>query len=236
MTIIDLTASDDVYDTTATGDVINGLAGNDQLSTNVSNSTLNGDDGDDVLVSNYSSVDGELVIGNTLNGGRGSDSITACYGSTVDGEAGNDTITIASVELFKTTAHGGAGDDFFRVLGDANSNFASIYGDDGDDQIVASGEGYLVDGGNGADYIDVFVYGLALSEIFGGNENDMIQVRYGVSRGAFVDGGNGNDTICLSQSMNLIINGGAGDDNIFTGTDFTVDRTTAYQECIHSVS
>jgi Ca2+-binding RTX toxin-like protein len=223
MAIFDLTAGDDVFDTTAEGDVINGLAGNDQLSTYASNSTLNGGDGDDTLYSDF------MMSGNLLNGGSGADTIAASYGSNVDGGDGSDIINVASVESLRSTIHGGLGNDIIGVPNGDSTNFASIYGDDGDDQIGASGDGYLVDGGNGADNIDVLVNGLAWSEIYGGNDNDMIQIRDGVSRGALADGGNGNDIICLSQSMNLTIKGGAGDDNIFTGSDFAADRTLSSQ-------
>jgi Ca2+-binding RTX toxin-like protein len=176
-------------------------------------------------------------------GGEGADTIIGSgRGIHAQGDAGDDRIELHSQpgDLgegrgdFAVVGRGGDGDDEMIVSGSG----ALVLGDAGNDSIRASGDNMVINGGDGADHIDVA--GLRNSEIvlgrgdvvtgrsetadglrfrlhdgadFTGNSSDESFV---AREGSRVDGGGGNDMLTNSyldrSSVTLI--GGAGDDSL----------------------
>ena len=161
----------------ATGSTVYGGQGNDQLTSNAllinsivngnrdadnssitagaSSSSIFGGKGDDRidLDGTFSSI---IVQGDndndTINLGTiaGNESVT---GSTINGNAGNDTINgAATVTTFSTsTVYGGAGND--SLLFAANGTAVALSGDTGNDIVTASAFNDTAFGGDGTDTI-----------------------------------------------------------------------------------
>lgn len=94
---------------------------------------VSGGEGDDTLVS--------TAVGNTLDGGAGNDTLTGIDANSMFGGSGDDQITFDSdVELHSSVARidGGEGDDTINILADAGVN-------------TADRGGAIVEGGNGSD-------------------------------------------------------------------------------------
>lgn len=152
---------------TREGDIISATEGNDRLETSdfeeiedaASANTVNLLGGDD-LFEHLGELNGEAIV----NGGEGNDSISSTgeFEDTLNGDAGNDTLTSS----ISTSSDGGVGDDILKYdhgdgLGDHGT--AIIEGGEGDDTIYVSetfgtdnlfdNSGAVVRGGNGADTI-----------------------------------------------------------------------------------
>ncbi|WP_424216753.1 hypothetical protein ACN20G_32055 (plasmid) [Streptomyces sp. BI20] len=170
------------------GAAVNGTPKNDRIEceNDVENVTIYGGGGDD-----YIRVKG-LVIDSQVLGGDGKDTIQTSHlfpragYSTVRGNAGDDTIIVATVR--GTTEHG-----------------ATVYGDMGNDKITVGsvhgspGEyergGGQVFGNDGADVITAGVIDFG-GRVLGGSENDVIEAKgLGVETGGTIQGGPGKDTI-----------------------------------------
>lgn len=161
-------------------------------------------DGDDTFagVSN-------LIINSDIRAGSGVDTYTniVASGSNVNGNAGNDTITL--------------------VDGSSNS---SIWGGQGTDTITVglvagggtSGSTMFINGNRGSDTITVNVGSFAAGSVYGGNGNDTINMN-STTDGVLVSGDLGIDNITTSTGDDTV-NGGDGNDTIATvaGTD-TID-------------
>ena len=201
-----------------------GGSGNDSVyNGNDDYTSISGGDGDDTIsnLGAYVTIDGGAdndFISNdngeqnnhhaSIVGGAGDDTIHNNSGnnSTIDGNAGNDSISNSGSNV---TIDSGDGDD--TILNDAVN--VTIYAGDGDDSIGNHG-GYqstndLIDAGDGNDTIDNHVHDVTLK---GGKGNDYI---YTGDR-ATIYGDEGNDTIA-SETFNgdsVTIIGGLGDDSI----------------------
>lgn len=171
------------------GDRLTGGAGNDRLDGNTGNDLLSGGDGDDTLIAT-----------------SGHDSVV--------GEAGNDLFLFQSSDgnEVDVIARGGIGNDVMRI-GDSSGNYAqyvhgSLLGDAGDDTITVGLYTYNVRlfGGACNDVISAPGGNYGAADVFGGDGDDVL-------RGAFVRGGNGNDTIRATDGG--YANGEAGDDVIY---------------------
>ena len=140
----------------------------------------------------------------------------------ITGNAKANTIYVATIN--GGTYQGGAGADTITVTSGDNH---IIYGDDetgkrkGNDNIVIKGgTGHTIYGGAGKDTITV-AKGITKSKytIEGGDDNDIIEISSGGDRWEYpstVNGGNGNDTITLNETVNgyFTISGGSGGDTI----------------------
>ncbi|MDH6221651.1 hypothetical protein [Streptomyces pseudovenezuelae] len=94
-------------------------------------------------------VNGTPVTSTTINGTAGNDTITCTAGvnadTTINGLAGNDTITVEGLNSDIAVVHGDDGGDTIRVTGE---NTGKIYGDRGDDTLTVEDLSTgLVDGG-----------------------------------------------------------------------------------------
>jgi Ca2+-binding RTX toxin-like protein len=175
----------------AEGDVLSnidnlvGSAFNDSLTGNAlanmieggdGNDIIDGGDGNDILYGNSFSITGALAgefstdtQADIIHGGNGNDYITGYVrdaGSIYYGDAGNDRITVVS---------------------------AIADGGDGDDELIAIGNGYELRGGAGNDKL----YLSASGDGYGGEGSDQYFVASKTMVAIFDDGISGNDTVTL---------------------------------------
>lgn len=213
------------------GDILNGEGGNDTIYGNVGADQLSGGDGNDtlhadsfdVLVSGGAGIDWvyfndtravtfnagaaavEVVFGGsgddtidattqtlvfTAFGGNGADNLTGgISGDTLFGQAGNDTLA------------GGDGADVLWGEADADQ----LTGGAGDDTLFVDAQDTLISGGANYDYV-----------YFTGAGNFVIDA--GTAGLEWIFSGGGNDTIlAASQTVGIIVYGGAGGDTITGG-------------------
>ena len=278
------TAGSDMLSGAAGDDTISGDDGNDLLSGGAGADTIDGGAGDDTIYSaeisppwgrpffnnNPDFVPPVLDTGtdvDTLNGGAGIDLIYAGYGDIVDGgddladllisfagassgviadfhdldNAGTLTIAGNSISNIRSVLwiEGSNLDDTITGSdqgGDFGTNYAPIFGLDGNDHLIAGRNTGNIYGGNGNDTIEVSqsytgigqngaYYGDAGDDVititgdgvsypfataFGGDGNDILTLAGGIS------GGDGNDTINVTynQTYGTVASGDEGDDKI----------------------
>jgi Ca2+-binding RTX toxin-like protein len=127
----------------------------------------------------------------------------------VFGLGGNDTLRVRTSQFASGDAgdilHGGDGNDFLSTVGTNDQ----LYGDAGDDTLLAGNGDDLLDGGDGADTLDASG---GNDELRGGAGDDTLLGGFGDDK---LYGGEGNDLI-TDPSGNSIVDGGAGDDEIVT--------------------
>lgn len=186
----------------AGADAIN-FAGNARGMT-LANGFINLNAGDDTLTMRAA----DNVAGASIFGGQGADTITTgvLSASFLNGNKGNDTLTVTGNSV-SSTARGGAGNDAIAV----NANFTSslIAGDAGNDTFTSSVVGNAltsstVQGNAGNDTVN-----------FAGQTGSTLTLRGGADNDT-VTGGTLDDTI-FGDAGNDSITGGTGDDSITTG-------------------
>ena len=204
----------------AGNELIQGNTVANNLDGGAGNDTINGDDGDD-----------------TILGGLGNDSLNAGYGvDSVLGGDGNDTINpgtggFQSGEVFD----GGAGTDLLEFGTYANhyrvdlslgqfdtisggflstlTNIENVNAGSGNDSIIGSTAGNVLDGGAGNDTLE----GRSGNDtLLGGVGNDTL---IDSGAGSLLDGGDGDDLFRLDYVSNTTVIGGAGIDTIDILTD-----------------
>jgi Ca2+-binding RTX toxin-like protein len=136
-------------------------------------------------------------------------STTAAGAFEVFGLGGNDNIRILTSRFASgdagDTLHGGDGNDFLSTVGTNDQ----LYGEAGDDTLVAGDGNDVLDGGDGKDILDA---GSGNDTLNGGADDDTLLGGFGDDQ---LYGGDGNDLI-TDPSGNNIVDGGAGDDQIIT--------------------
>ena len=187
-------------------DDLYGGNGDDSLSGGGDGDSLVGDSGNDVLTLNNNGSDSGAsyniigAIAEYAYGGDGNDVIFA------DGPAFVVMLQAGPVQAF-VRVDGEAGDD--TIYG-SSSGRTEAEGGDGNDVLYGRGRDNTLTGSSGDDRIFGAFNGT--STIDGGNGNDILE---GFGR---LIGGNGNDRITGSSLISPdTIDGGAGDDVIFTG-------------------
>ncbi len=168
----------------------------------------------------------EEGVQDALQGGSRDDIIRANGAfAELNGGAGNDTVISTGGNF--TFAYGGSGDDVVRGSG-------NLYGNSGNDTLIAEGGFVLLSGGDGddvligitgpnneADYMfgdagnDRLSGGNGADDMSGGTGNDTLS---GGSGNDFMDGGDADDRIS-GDTGNDRISGGAGEDTIDGGAD-----------------
>jgi Ca2+-binding RTX toxin-like protein len=147
---------------------------------------------------------------------------------TVFGAGGNDTLRVRTSQFASGDAgdilHGGDGNDFLSTVGTNDQ----LYGDAGDDTLLAGNGDDLLDGGDGADILDAssgndtlyggagddtLLGGFGDDKLYGGDDNDLITDPSGNN---IVDGGAGDDQIIMANGNDNVI-GGDGNDEITLG-------------------
>lgn len=204
---------------TNAADTLFGGIGNDTLEGNGGNDKLYGEAGNDLLtVVNVASGKGQSA---TLDGGVGNDTLTVTNYSqaTLVGGEGDDVLSVTGT--LAANLNGGTGNDDIKVtyssysslLTDGNEALGESYvldGAEGDDSLLVTGEAHtngglvtvVIRGGSGDDR-------LGLVDRFGGYTTDSSWA--GVSR-ATLEGGDGDDEICLAGVLQATLTGGAGVD------------------------
>ena len=192
----------------------------------IQDSTFNGNMGEDTI-----EVEDAILTGSFVLGGKDNDTmfVDGVTGGEVNGNLGNDIITITSVvdRNFDASVRGGQGNDIITVSGDFVNS--AIYGDKGADIIEVRGGGFFIpepaafDGSYDDDYdYDSDVTG---STIYGGEGNDFIENLFGDNLQLW--GESGDDTIRSTNTNSgtgVTINGGEGNDSIFAAA---VDGATS---------
>lgn len=220
---LDGQAGNDILDATAGDDRINwGGVGNGVDTVEESSGVITlvavGDNGDDSFVIDQTlsllrisegaaSITASNAVGIvSVMGGDGNDSITLndvddvrALILTIDGDAGNDTITATGAGLGKVVLTINGGDDNDTVNGSLGDE--TINGNDGDDSILGSDGDDFVDAGNGDDFAA------------GGNGNDTLN---GGLNNDTLNGDVGNDSL-IGSFGNDNLNGNEGDDNLDGG-------------------
>lgn len=120
------------------------------------------------------------------------------FDGTVNGGAGNDTVTILRGSL-TVVLNGGGGHD--RLTGAAGID--SLYGCTGDDSLYGGGGFDLLNGGSGNDHLyggtenDTLLGGTGMDQLYGGAGTDMLLLSAAQDpvAGEIYDGGSGNDTL-----------------------------------------
>jgi Ca2+-binding RTX toxin-like protein len=158
-----------------------------------------------------------------VDGGSGNDTINITGtssswtgGLTVNGDDGNDSITIGDL---RTTVLGGDGNDTITI----GAGDDSIVGGAGNDSITGGAGSSVITDGDGNDTI---VSGTGASILDAGNGNDLIEANdlgetISVGNGkSIIDGGTGNDTITAGSGADTIYGSGGNDSvNSTTGND-----------------
>lgn len=165
-----------------------------------------GNDGNDTFVN-------ETKLFAIAYGGEGDDILTSYSGGYLDGEGGNDTLTVGPAKT-ENVLIGGEGNDILK----GSSGRDLIYGDDGNDVIDAGAGNDYIEGGVGNDEIkagdgnDVVFGGDGVDIIWGGNGNDQL---HGGNGRDTIYGGNGNDTMWGGDDATTnLFYGGQGNDTI----------------------
>ncbi len=152
-----------------------------------------------------------------VNAGASSASIGGAENLTVNGNDGDDVITIGAgvTDLVSVVVNGNAGNDM--ITGSAGRE--TMNGNDGNDMITGGDGNDVITGGAGN---DTLLGGLGDDTIDGGDGDDTVDGGAGndnLMGGAGADtilGGDGNDTI-LGGDGNDTVNAGAGDDSVLGG-------------------
>ncbi|GAA0653566.1 calcium-binding protein [Brevundimonas lenta] len=171
---------------TDNGESIRGTAGQDILLGLGGNDFLNGDDGDDRIEGGAGD--------DMLNGGRGDD--------VMEGGSGNDSLSEPDGANGNDILRGGAGNDSLRLIrwGVLPTDNVQLFGDDGDDELVAGG-------------------GLASAVLNGGAGNDRIEP--GMAGRMTITTGAGADNI-------IFANWGQGAAPNITITDYTAEDSLSW--------
>ena len=200
--------------------IISGTSGNDAISAQITDQTLR-------ITVNGTATDytASLVESLTLHGLAGNDTISVgpdVIGCTIDGGLGDDSLTGGDGSDFirgdngADTISGGAGDD--TLMGNFGEDYLS--GGDGADQLQGGLDADVLSGGNGND------------RLYGGNGTDFIQgdagddYIEGKGKTDAISGGAGNDTIYGGAGSDLIF-GDEGDDQIDVG------RSSAFADSVY---
>jgi len=195
MATIDGTSGDDGLAGTSGADTIDGLGGDDIIVGGAGDDTLIGGSGSDNFI--FVAGDGSDVVTDFSAGDR-----ISIYG---EGPLSVSSLTVSDDGL-NVIAHFSNGEQitFLNVdLSTVESGFdpylgsPPVIGTVGDDSIVATGNTESVFGAGGDDVID-------------GRPSAVLQR---------VDGGSGNDTIYAGAVVDLVVNGDADNDNIFSGSE-----------------
>lgn len=177
-------------------------------------STIYGTDGDDILTGTSSADWLYGLAGNdTLNGGSGNDTLNGGSGNdTLEGSSGND---ILHGDDGDDTLNGGSGND--TLEGGAGDD--SLRGGDGDDTLVFAGGGRdTASGGKGNDVFDYSTTDGGEFWLIGDSGNDEF-FGFGADR-LSIQGGPGEDVI-YSYAKYVFVDGGTENDTISGGATST---------------
>ncbi len=130
---------------------IRGMGGIDTIQiSGLSNSIVNGNSGNDLITGGSATTE---ISSSAIYGGKGLDTIDVTFigaGNEVNGNKGDDTITVTGTTISSTFINGGQGDDNIILVG-ATIDGNTISGDNGNDTVTGSGAQDILLGGDGND-------------------------------------------------------------------------------------
>jgi Ca2+-binding RTX toxin-like protein len=198
-----------------TADTLNGNTGTDTITAGAGNDVVNTDPTE---IATVTMGDGD----DTFNGGTAAD-------STVDGGAGNDSITGTPGDDDLT---GGVGDDvIYGISGndaeDGGDGVDQLNGGTGDDTLIGGAGNDTISGGDGTDNLqgsagDDTITGDAGNDVIDGGEGTDA-LSGGVGDDTLI-GGSGNDTLSGGDGLDNL-QGGAGNDNIYGDSSSGADNS-----------
>jgi len=170
------------------------------LADEASEITINGLGDDDIIVVSARALAANALSSYKIYGNDGDDaiSITAAQlsASTVQGGSGDDAITFsAGANLVGSVARGGADDDAIFV---SSLNSSTVNGNLGTDTITVTGNAFS-------------------SRVYGGSDNDTINIDARIARDTRFNGSKGGDTLIVSRFAdisNSSVFGGEGNDRL----------------------
>ena len=232
-------AGDDTLNGQGGPDVIQGGDGNDTViweGASSGNDQLTDLTGDNTLIVNGNGTANNFVVGKTAEDlliiTESGKSVTVGPNFNrvaINGNNGNDTITIGNLEdvaAVLVEVFGGNGDDTINAIGAFIGNVRlSLNGDAGNDTLVGSEDGDTISGGVGHDFLyggsgdDTMIGGNGKDNLYGQAGNDSLQ---GNADDDSLRGNDGNDTLEAGDGFDLLLgqngddslNGGAGDDRL----------------------
>ncbi len=201
---IDAGAGNDTVSTGAGNDSINGGIGNDTINPGSGTDTFDGGVGIDLLVIDYSSnayvgttsVPAGIqtsITGNSTIGWNGNFSVFK------DSRRGIDQVNFSNIERFQVTG--------------------TAY----PDRFLQGGYGFSIDGGGGVDTIVSADMSAETNNLTLNNGGASLSLRDGsfirnMEQFQNLTTGSGNDTIAFTDTLNHVINAGAGNDTVNTGS------------------
>lgn len=146
---------------------------------------------------------------------------TGTAGSTIFGNAGNDSLQVWGAEKI---IYGGDGNDYIRSGGDVGT----LYGEGGDDKLYLEpyGNGTIgrAYGGDGNDEFTISAYDTSIIEAYGGAGNDTFKTyALPISLGSLFSGGSGDDLFEVSANYHLLTADGGDDDDFYRLSVGTTD-------------
>ena len=226
----------------ANDDVLTGDGGDNVIEGGAGDDTIDGAGGSDTLshAADTAGVTVDLTAGTATGGATGTD--TVANFENLAGGGGNDDLTGDATTTFfasggTDTLDGGGGtldlsDQTDPVAVDlgagtasgtgftmAVSNFVTVLGGSGDDDITGDAGANVLDGGDGADTLsggdgdDELLGGAGADELNGDGDDDLLD---GGDDADALDGGAGSDTL-LGGLGDDALDGGAGDDTLNGG-------------------
>lgn len=217
-----------IGDILSSNNTINGADGNDEIQVSANNSVVSGGNGDD-------DIHIAATSSGKVNGDAGNDTISLFEqgsegGHIINGGAGNDSITTMAPEV-SVVSHSGNG----SILGSGHQDVLktdTIYGGDGNDTIFSK-DNDVVSAGTGDDFVRVGSHYAGITWTKGGSNialGDGNDTALGGNNGDSISGGNGNDSIAGDAGADTLrgdqgndtINGGAGADVLYGGADADV--------------
>ncbi|MDZ4056797.1 MAG: calcium-binding protein [Polynucleobacter sp.] len=185
------------------GDSITGGHGSDTLFGSSGNDTIRGEEGNDLLI-----------------GGDGDDFFDASLGAdTIVGGQGSDTVFFGTLAIDRAVDLAHAEAAIVSFGGVSFGSIENVIAGDGNDTILGSNLGNLVDGSGGVDFLqgrggnDTIKGGDGNDFLLGGEGNDIV---CGGDGGDFIDGDEGDDWIVGGMGDDFLF-GGAGDDFVEAG-------------------
>ncbi|MCC7274307.1 MAG: hypothetical protein IT561_16695 [Alphaproteobacteria bacterium] len=243
-------------------DNVNGGAGNDSIYGGQENDTVSGGSGNDNVAGDLGNDQVNGGSGNDiLYGGAGNDVIDPDTGNdTIFAGNGNDTVSIGNsdtgdklvymdklqdqLNIISTTGSHIAylGDNDDHAFLEANAGDIQVFGQDGNDELVAQNFGSdTLDGGSDDDYLEISggaIGGKLLIGGFGADEFAILDSSGGpggiaASTHVTVMGGEGNDGIAYARGLSIgdANNGGEGNDTIsFAGPTTLILRDQSIEQ------
>jgi predicted extracellular nuclease len=194
------------------------IAINKSFSFNVSNKFTDVDQGDTLTYSAQGLPTGSSIVANTgkISGTISKTGIFAVTVTAADGKGGNVSDTF---DLIVANNKATSGDDIIYISQLTDSDKNKVFAKAGNDRVIGTNAGELIDGGKGNDYLDggkgndtllggdgndTLLGGLGRDHLLGGDGNDLM-IGWGGGKNELdqLDGGKGKDIFVLGDATSV---------------------------------